>query len=307
MERLILLRDFDHWFRQLPLRLPGISRQQFEPLRVRITEALSALCQVEAFELDTLREMTNRKRSSDEFVLTLDGGTYFKEYDFSFAMTRAVTRLSDVERGRMIRVAREGFGQFWTQVAMLRREYEESGKTTIVICDDGIDTGKSLSEVVRQLMAQYLEVGGLRVLLNPHAISELEGVAVESIVPPEVSLWTHERDLFWGSPGGGVSLISGNNVNQLCGIPYSLTSSLTSSLLKKRLGLAADSLSELRNELLIVNREFWNLLSRAAGRPLRLRDAKRLIWAKDLNSDFSDKTEIVHVIDWLLTHEPVLA
>jgi protein-tyrosine-phosphatase len=297
VETLILLRDFEYWFQQLPLRLPGISIQQLAPIRERALECLKQTVVVNPNDLKDIRELTESRRDESEFILAMDGGTYFREYDFSFAMTRAVTRLTDATRGRMIRVAREGVGQFWTQVAILRREFEASPKSSIVVCDDGIDTGRSLAEVVRQLNEQYLEVSRIRVILNPHGIETIESVPVETITNYPDCLWTHERDLFWGSPGGGVSLITRDNVNQLYGIPYTLTS----QLLKKRLGISGlepSGLGALRRELLAINRDFWLLLSRAAGRSLRLRDCKRLMWAVELN-DFSDRSLIVDVIDWL--------
>lgn len=301
MQPLILLKDFDHWFQQLPLRLPGVSRQQFEPLRQQLVECLSQIVEVQPAELASLRELTEKCRKADEFILTLDGGIYFHEADFSFAMTRAVTRLTDTVRGRMIRVAREGYGQFWTQVSILRREYEGSGKRVIVVCDDGIDTGKSLAEVVRQLNEQYLEVSGIRVLLNPNNLLQIEGVPIDTITEQPAVLWTHERDLFWGSPTGGVSLITRDNVNQLGGVPYSLTA----ALLKKRLGLEDIEVDSVRVQLLDLNREFWSLLSRAAGRSLRLRDCKRLLWATEFD-EFDDRSLIVDVIAYLRDKEPKL-
>ena len=298
---LIVLRDFDHWFRQLPLRLPGVSQQILEPLRGRILDALRTVAEVEPHELSAIRHQVEARRQPHEYVLTLDGGTYFRQWDFSFAMTRAVTRVTDSVKGGMIRVAREGFGQFWTQVAVLRREFEASDKNSIILCDDGIDTGRSLAEVVRQLSEQFLEVDSIRVLLNPNGLSTVEQVPVEVIYPRESVSWTHERDLFWGSPTGGVSLLTRNNVNVLGGIPYSLSS----SLLARRLGLSHTDLKDLRKALLEVNRDFWAILERAAGRPLRLRDNKRLLWATEVGG-FTERSIITDVISWLIENEPDL-
>lgn len=298
---LVVLRDFDHWFRQLPLRLPGVSQQSIEPLRARIIDALSIVSNVETRELADLHLRTEEQRDEQEYILTLDGGIYFRHWDFSFAMTRAVTRLDDAVRGRMIRVAREGSGQFWTQVAVLRREFEASDKMSIVLCDDGIDTGRSLAEVVRQLSEQFLEVESIRVLLNPKGVDFIEGVAVGSIFLPEDVSWTHERDLFWGSPTGGVSLLTRHNVNILGGVPYSLST----TLLRRRLGIEHDKLADVRRLLLEVNLDFWKILARSAGRPLRLRDCKRLLWATQLN-DFTERSLIVDVIEWSLENEPAL-
>lgn len=298
----MLLRDFDHWYRQIPMRLPGTSRMAFEEIRQRVVQALSAVALVEAMNLTELRKMAEDTRRTDEFIICLDAGTYFEEYDFSFSMTRAVTRLSDVQRGRSIRVARQGSGQFWTQVANLRRLFEQAEGRRIVICDDGIDTGRSLSEVIRQLKAQFLEVSELRVLLNPHGLEEIEGVPITTLLPEHRGIWSHERDMYWGSPGGGVSLIVGNNVNNLGGVPYSLTT----PLLKTRLGFSHDDLSDLRGRLLMANRDFWSLLSRAAGRPLRIRDSKRLAWIEELSDSFSDNTPIHEVVEYVVANEPSL-
>ncbi len=302
MQTIILLADFDHWFRQLPLRLPGVSRQPFEKLRGDVIDCLSTIAVVKPQSLSMLRNLAGSRLEPEEYIMTLDGSIYFHRPDYSFAMTRAVTRCSDAVRGRMIRVAREGFGQFWTQVAILRREYEASGKKSIVLCDDGIDTGYSLAKVVRQLSEQFLDVSRIVVLLNPHNISSIQGVPVEALLPYKDVLWTHERDLFWGSPTGGVSLITKDNVNRLGGVPYSLTT----ALLSKRLGIIGieADVATVRKSLLEINHEFWSVLSRAAGRPLRLRDSRRLLWASEAIDGFSDRSLIVDVIEALIDNEP---
>jgi len=302
VQTLIYLRDFDHWFQQLPLRQPGVSRDQCDAIRDDILAALEQMVSVTPHELASLQALTHAAQSSEEFILTLDGGTYFSRCDFSFAMTRAVTRLGDVLGGRTIRVAREGAGQFWTQVDELREVYEKSERRDIVLCDDGIDTGKSLVEVVRQLGGQYLDVRRIRVLLNPHALTELEGIPVETLLCNEPVLWTHERDMFWGSPGGGVSLCRRDNINVLRGVPYSLAP----TLLGERVGIEGD-VSILRQELLRLNHRFWRMLSQAAGRDLRIRDNPRLQFVAELQADFDDRMPITSVIDWLLDVEPDLS
>src|SRR5438128_1266071 len=105
--RQLLLRDFDHWFTQLPLRLPGVSREHFQPLRERFRAVLGSVTSLTSVELEEARQITGSCRDCKEFLVTLDGGIYFSNYDFSFAMTRAVTRVSDAVGGKMIRVARE--------------------------------------------------------------------------------------------------------------------------------------------------------------------------------------------------------
>jgi hypothetical protein len=300
-EAIVLLLDFDNWFTQLPLRLPGVSRLEIEPLRTELQASLARVATLTTHSLEYLRALTSQHVRTGEFRVTLDGGAYFTDFNFSFAMTRAVTRLEDAARDQLIRVARQGFGQFWTQVAMLRRAYETSQAEAIVICDDGIDTGRSLGEVIRQLSGQFLEVSGVRVLLNPHGINELKDeVPVETLIPDAPVHWTHERDLFWGSPTGGVSFISSANVNELSGIPYTFSE----ELLRRRLGLNEGDIGRLRHELLEVNLKFWRLLSRAAGRVLRLRDSNRLSWAYHVDAPFNKNTPICDVIEWLLTHDP---
>ena len=300
-EEIVLLLDFDNWFTQLPLRLPGVSRLEFEPLRTALLASLGRVAKVTTYTLEELRSLTSQYVRPGEFRVTLDGGAYFTDFNFSFAMTRAVTRLEDAVRDQLIRVARQGFGQFWTQVAMLRRSFEASGAEGIVICDDGIDTGKSLAEVIRQLSGQFLDVSSVRVLLNPHRLTKLrKNIPIETLLPDAPAHWTHERDLFWGSPTGGVSFISSANVNELSGIPYTFSE----KLLRRRLGLNEGDIARLREELLDINLKYWRLLSRAAGRELRLRDSNRLWWTYHIDEPFNKNTPICDVIEWLMTHDP---
>jgi len=101
--------------------------------------------------------------------------------------------------------------------------------------------------LIRQLKAQFLDVSEIRVLINPHGLRELEDIPITTVLPDHQGLWTHERDMYWGSPGGGVSLIVGNNVNNLGGVPYSLTT----PLLKTSLGFTDGDLANLRYKLLM--------------------------------------------------------
>src|SRR6185437_12819288 len=104
-----------------------------------------------------------------------------QDYDFSFSMTRAVTRFSDMISGRTIRVARDGSGQFWTQVASLRRRLGAKSGRRVIICDDGIDSGRSLEQVISQLNSQMIEVAGIRVYLNPRGHSTISNVPIQTL------------------------------------------------------------------------------------------------------------------------------
>jgi len=296
----LLLRDFEHWFTQLPLRLPGVSRDSLQPLRDRVRSSLDGVAALSCLELDAARAMTIEHRDPEEFLVTLDGGIYFSQFDFSFAMTRAVTRPSDVVGGRTIRVAREGFGAFWAQVAMLRRAVDAKGANTIVVSDDGISTGLSLAEVIRQLAGQYLEVSRIEVLVNPHHMEAVQDVPVQTLYSGNISEWNHERDFFWGSPTGGISLLAPDNMNSLGGIPYSFSS----ALLSQKVGAPAEALSQIRRELLEVNVDFWSILQHAAGRTLRLRDCKRLSWLVSFSEELTERTPMENVIGWFIDNDP---
>lgn len=301
-QRLVYLNDFTHWYDHLTHRAASVSYQMINELRTEVRNVLRDHADVTSIPLEDIRAAT---RNIEGFLVTLDGGTYFNNYDYSFAMTRAVTRIRDVIGGHSIRIAREGSGQFWTQVDVLRELYDRNtiagmlDDSPIIICDDGIDSGDSLKELIRQLRDQYLSAASIRVVLNPRGHCEIDGVPVHAIYEDRDFLWTHERDFFWGSPGGGVSLCDKRNINSLSGVPYSLSS----GLLKHRIGFEAD-VSELRRRLLEINLAFWQTLSDAAGRVLRVRDVPRLAWALEIGSEITLKTPIVDVIRPLIEHDP---
>lgn len=253
--------------------------------------ALRSTVVLETHELGNIRSLLKPQNATDEFVITLDNGTYFSKFDYDFSMTRAHMKLHTIYDSTSIRIAREGYGAFWSQVAALRSKFENTEQARVIICDDGIDSGKSLRELIECLKEQGILIREIRTYLNTHGISEIENVPVVSTHTDTNFIWSHERDLFWGTPGGGVSVANSKNHNVIRGVPYTISN----QLLRHRMGISGD-VTQLRNSILDVNLEFWHLLSDAASRPIRLRDIPRLEWLTTLDRGFNQSTNILEVI-----------
>ncbi|MBF9131967.1 phosphoribosyltransferase [Plantactinospora sp. S1510] len=272
-KRLVLLQDFPHWIESMEIPLPRVTAHVFDAVRAAAVDCYASVVSTQALDLPLLRDLTGSRRRQDEYLVTLDNGSYFPHADFAFSVTRCAAGLRDVFTGNLSSQPRDHALPLHRQLESLRLDYLASRKPRLVLCDDGISTGASLAGFVRRLRQADLAVSEIRVLLNPTPVFEIEGIPVDTMVEVHDALWTHERDFFWGSPGGGVPLVVAAGSRQY-GVPYSISS----GLLHQRLGLPLDVVAPLRARMAAVNIAFWNLLSRLVGRALLIRDCYRLHW-----------------------------
>lgn len=272
-KRLVLLQDFPHWIGSMEFPLPPATAPAFDAVRAAAVDCYASVISTQALGLPMLRELTGGRCRQDEYLVTLDNRSYFPHADFAFSMARSAAGLRDVFTGNLSSQPRDHALPLHRQLESLRLDYLASRKRRLVLCDDGISTGTSLAGFVRRLRQADLAVSEIRVLLNPTPVFEIDGVSVDTLVEMHDGLWTHERDFFWGSPGGGVPLVVAAGSRQY-GVPYSISN----RLLHQRLGLPIEVVAPLRARIAAVNIRFWDLLSRLVGRTLLIRDCYRLRW-----------------------------
>lgn len=248
---------------------------------------------------DDIRDRITGAGLDDAFVVTMDGGSYFDSFDFSFEITRAVYQLSDVLDEHFFRMAREGKPGFNAQALRVRAQYRERASARpIVLCDDGLGTGRSVREVLTSLAALGLKVDRIVVLLNPSGLRDIDGVPVQTLVDAASSddLWLSERDLFWGLPRSGVSFTRFDDHNPCFGLPYTIDVRMAES----RIGLPPPIASSLRSDVLELNRLFWTILEDYSGGHLRFADCPRLAFVPEYV-----ETRTQRIVDFLdqISHE----
>lgn len=290
----ILLCDFWSAYDVFPLKAVGLDERVEEsivaPMREAVAEHVTSFTAIADDDIDTQIEAAGL---SDTFVITMDGGSYFRSNNFSFEITRAVFRLSDVLDEQFFRMAREGKPGFHSQTLRVRAQYNETAAgQPIVLCDDGLGTGRSVREVMMSLTSLGLEVSRIVVLLNPRGVTEVEGVRVETLIDTggEACDWLSERDLFWGLPRSGVSFTRFDDHNPCFGLPYTIDRRMATS----RIGLPEEVATSLRARCLEINRRFWLLLEEFHGGTLRFGECPRLAFVPEYVRTPSDR-----IVDFL--------
>jgi len=281
----VLLDDFASAYDLFALKAIGIDEQLERDVREPMREALASCVEtlVEVGEERIQRERA-RLESGEHFVITLDGGSYFPTFDFSFEITRAAYAIPDLVAGHFFRIPREGHAQFNQQAMRIRAQYEEHGDgRPIVLCDDGIGTGRSFLEVILVLDSLGLPVHEVVVVINPRGTTAIPfrqnggdtpaSVPVTTVVPsPGDVLWLSERDLYLGLPRSGISLTPPDEINPRFGLPYTIDT----AMIEARIGLAGGAARRFRTACLALNRKLWLMLEQHHGRPLSFADCPRL-------------------------------
>lgn len=285
--RFLLLKDFHASFRDFEFGTHDIDDrlelEVLQPMREALGEAVNELA---VRELDEIRRETRSAVKPNEFIVTMDGGVCFPHADARLDVTRTAFELAHVPQGPYIRRSRHGEPAFAEQGLRLRRRYEAEGHhRPIVLCDDGISTGRSLEHVLGFLSDLELEVRRIVVLANPNRIPSVRSVPVTTLFPDYGAYeWLNERDLFWGLPRSGVSIAPRHGTVPTCGVPYTFDPSITQA----RIGLGEEAAAFCRTAR-ELNIRLWEILDEHHERPLRTSECARLDFLSDyLPADLDD-------------------
>lgn len=290
----VLLEDFWQAYDLFVHKLVGIDDalrlRVVEPMRKALSRSVPALRVVDS---DDLAHGLTRIDGDAHFVITMDGGTFFREADFSIEITRATHRIDRVSRGSFFRLARAGRPLLHQQGIQAAARYEQDGQDRpIVLCDDGIGTGRSVRSILDIMSDLQLAVTRIYVLVNPARLTNVGGVEVVTLVDtPADVLWLSERDLYWGLPRSGISLTPTDICDTTWGVPY--TADL--ELVETRIGLSGQPAIDFRAHCLALNREFWSLLEQHHNQHLVVDECPRLsFFAEQLGLS---GTRIVDLLD----------
>jgi hypoxanthine-guanine phosphoribosyltransferase len=292
----VLLEDFWHAYDVFPLKAVGINDRLLEtvvePMRAALAAAVPSLV---IKSDDEIGHQIDDVDWDSSFVITMDGGTYFRRADFSFEITRATHRFDRAGASRFLRLSRDGRPLLVQQGIQLHTRYERQGKAKpIVLCDDGIGTGHSVARVLETLSELHLDVQRIYVLINPRGIEDVRGVEVVTLLDTPLDvLWLSERDLYWGIPRSGVSLTPVDVMRTTWGIPYTADV----DLVEARIGLRGDHAAQFRRRCLELNATFWHLLEEHHRRSLCFEDCVRIeFFASQLGLRARPIVDVLHEI-----------
>lgn len=291
--RYVILRDFVHAYDLFPLKVidadDWLERHVLRPLIDAFQDAFEELV---VLELAGIRSTLGAVGDDRHFVVTLDGGSYFKEHDFSFDITRTCYDLKSMYGGGFPRLPRAPRPQFYNQAVQLRDAYIRRGQhRQVLLCDDGIDTGDSLREIIRLLRQIDVPIDRILVLLNQHGLDRLDDLEVTTAFT-DVDLpyeWVSERDLYWGLPRSGLSFTWPDSVDNRYGIPYTIDE----RMIQERMRVPFEHVGAIRNACITANIAFWEYLERGHMRALTFEDCDRLAFFHRIGG------ERVRIVDYL--------
>lgn len=286
-DSLILVADFWESFRVLEARHLSahsfISTNVQEPMYDALRDAIP---RVEVLEVDDLRGRAEQAIRPEEFVVTLDGRILFPRADARIEITRAAASINGSIAGPYRRVARGMAPQLRQQAMSVRTQYEAHAGRPIVLCDDGIGTGQTISIINGLLRDLGLQVARIITVTNPRKLETVQEIPVTTLHPTARDfIWLNERDLYWGLPRSGLSVHRPDRFVAIGGVPYTLSVKMAQS----RIGLPPNGVEQFRKQNLNLNLRMWAHLEELHGRRLTLKDCSRLQFFGDHlgNSDHS--------------------
>ena len=220
--------------------------------------------------LDVIHSNINIKQRDQRYLVTLEEGVYFPNYDYSLSLTRTATNKNDFSNGPYILCPRDGYPSLEYQAYSLAVDYKRNGESKpIVICDDSVGKfGLTLKVVIELLRKFDLQVIQIYVLVNANGMKSLLDVEIDSYLLNTYTI--NERDLYWGLPLSGISCIKDS---QMLGVPTSID---IETIRNRIYPLPVDKLVDFRKCVLEFNIKFWTLIENYFNKQISFYDCSRL-------------------------------
>lgn len=274
--KFILLHDFYDSFNRIEfsnrIDRKTLEKEIINPFRLRISKLVPNCI---SYELDNIRSEIKKKINNRYFIITMDDGSYFLDFDYNFNITRTAYSIEHVKTGPYFRIPRDDDRDIISQGQNCHDKYIRIGnQKPIILCDDGVGTGKSLEKILNILGQLKINVAKIFVLLNPNNINCISNNDIETILKiDEDFAWLSERDLFWGLPRSGVTCsISSEKHNIITGIPYTIDN----DMIEKRIANFGNITTEFRLTCIKYNIRLWEFFEEELGQKILIKNVKRL-------------------------------
>ncbi|MCL2642968.1 MAG: hypothetical protein FWD52_05620 [Candidatus Bathyarchaeota archaeon] len=275
-EKFILLNDFEASFNRFEfakdINVSDINNKIIQPFRDEICDLLQ---NVENITLTDIRAQVKKHVSKRNYVVVMDDATYFQEFDYNFNITRVAYSIGHAAVGPYFRVQRDGVSRTISQVQEINDAYTCNGnQKPIILCDDGVGTGKSLRRILNMFKEIKLTVSGIHVLLNPVNLDSIKDNDINTIIKMEEKYsWLSERDLFWGLPRSGVTCsIEYEKKCFITGVPYTINNEIINS----RIANFGSKTNVFRKLCLEHNVNFWTYIENELGKKMCFKDVERI-------------------------------
>lgn len=288
----VLLADFWEAYNTFELKqatsIPEINGTIRSTVRAALKNAVGSF---ESISPKSLRTRIDSSITENAYVVTLDGGCIFNNFDYSIEITRACTSIKHAHVGPYIRMPRPLAAQLSQQFLNLKANFEKSQKKFVVLCDDGIGTGSTIKRILKGMNDVGIMVDEIVAITNPNAIESLEGIPIKTIYSAGQDYnWLNERDLYWGLPRSGLSTCANNSFVGTGGIPYTINRDMVVS----RIGISSDKAEVFRLACIDANMTFWKILEKFNGRRLEIRDCGRLSFFAD---KYGEAAEVINILN----------
>lgn len=281
-----LLQDF--WVSMEDLDVSGVDVRLIDrelvdkEIRARLTSDLDAVeGPVAPYDYTWLRQKASAAIRPDEYCITLDHQVYFVDADFALDLSRTAPNMHRTGSQHLTRRPRD-MTDLPAQLAALSSRLATSRTSRVVVADDGLSTGQTLSTVISRCKDYGIDVRRAIVCCNNTELTQLKNsVKVSAIIKRNVGRpWLNERDLYWGLPRSGLTLAPLTKRGRAYSIPFSVNA----KLVQQRI-CVEDDVDEFRLSCLRATKSLWSIFEDVAGHPLTCEDCPPLRFIPDIVGD----------------------
>lgn len=271
MKSLKVLDDLTVSFKNLGIFSSSYENKIRKEIVVPFREDLKKILEsVDFISLDVIHDQTNLIQRNQHYLVTLENGVYFPNYDYSFNLTRTALNKKDFRSGPYLLYPRSGYPPLEDQAQSLAADYKKKGESKpIVICDDSIGKyGYSIKAVIELISKHGLQVSQIYVIVNVNDMKTLLDIKIESFLSNAYLI--NERDLFWGLPKSGISCIKDS---QMSGIPSTIDNE---TIISRSYKLPVEKVVNFKICVYEYNIKFWQMVENYFNHKMYFSDCPRL-------------------------------
>lgn len=291
----------EKYFITCDLESTGKTNQDIQPLvstqMTSIRDNISHLIQssfsdveCKIIQYDAIMDYFSSKQKADEFIISLDNGIYIPNADMYFDSTRVYKSKEDVtNKSKSYVVKRRDGSDLWTQNQIIVDTFKKSWKKEVVICDDGIFTWDTLTDVITILNKNWIEVSKIRTVLNFNENDNLGGIKIESMYREKSCKdWIDERDFFYWVNMSGASFM--NNKWEINGLPY-----ISSQWVAHAKATIPEEISkEFCQAMIWENINYWEKMNQKNSTNIVLQDIPRITY---LSEQYDVSQSIIDILN----------
>jgi hypothetical protein len=124
----------------------------------------------------------------------------YSRSDFNFSSTRVYDNIDSITSW-WYQILQRNWISIFDQLDSLKSIYDQNKWKRVVICDDGIFSWDTISDVIKSLSSIWLKVDEIRCAMNFSKSSLVQWIVIKSLFNLTDCIdWVDERDFVYGTP-----------------------------------------------------------------------------------------------------------